>query len=202
MLTWCRLRVSGADCLPTAGPALLVADHDSYWDPIAIAVAARHRRQIRALSKSTLWKTRAVAALMDGMGHIPVTRGASNEQALAAAVAELGRGACIGVFPEGTRSLGRRLRARSGIGRLARAVPDAVVVCARVNGSTEVVRIPHRPRIEVEFFHPRGGQIGPEESPAAFAERLVGELREHAPREIPGRRRTAAKHRARHGVEG
>lgn len=197
MLTWCRLQVSGADCLPTAGPVLLVADHDSYWDPIAIAVAARHHRQIRALSKSTLWKTRAGAALMDGMGHIPVTRGANNEQALAAAVAELGRDACIGVFPEGTRSLGRRLRARSGIGRLARAVPDAVVVCVRVNGSTEVVRIPHRPRIEVEFFHPRGGQIGPEESPGAFAERLVGELREHAPREIPGRRRTAAKHRAR-----
>lgn len=202
MLGWCRLQVTGADCLPPAGPTLLVADHDSYWDPIAIAVAARRRRQIRALSKSTLWKTRVVAALMDGMGHIPVTRDASNEQALARAVAELGGGACIGVFPEGTRSLGRELRARSGVGRLARAVPEAVVVCARVNGSTDVVRVPRRPRIEVEFFLPRDGQIGSQESPAAFAQRLIDELRERAPREIPGRRRTAAKHRTRLAERG
>ncbi len=189
--------MSGLDLLPRSGPTLLVADHDSYWDPIAIGVAARDVRQIRALAKSTLWKTRVTAAFMDGMGHIPVTRGVSNSEALAAAIEQLRAGACIGMFPEGTRSLGRELRARSGVGRLAEAVPEAHVVCVRTTGTVDVVRVPRRPEISVEFYLPRGGGLQPGESATEFSQRLLDELREGAPREVPGRRRTAAKFRTR-----
>ena len=45
MRPWSRLRVTGLEHLPTSGPTLLVANHDSYWDPIAIGVAARARRR-------------------------------------------------------------------------------------------------------------------------------------------------------------
>ena len=100
------------------------------------------------------------------------------------------------MFPEGTRSLGRVLRARSGVGRLAEAVSGAAVVCVRTTGSVDVVRVPKRPRISVEFYRPRGGPRQPGEDAGAFSQRLLDELREGAPREIPGRRRTAAKHRA------
>jgi 1-acyl-sn-glycerol-3-phosphate acyltransferase len=195
--TWGRMNVAGLDNLPRSGPTLLVGDHDSYWDPIAIAVAAREVRQVRALAKSTLWRSRFGAAVMDSMGHVPIERGASNEEALATAADQLRRGACIGIFPEGTRSLGRPLRARSGVGRLARLVPDAVVVGVRTTGTVDVVRVPRRPTIRVEFFRPTGGPIGPDESPIAYAGRLLDELRAGAPREIPGRRRTEAKYRAR-----
>jgi 1-acyl-sn-glycerol-3-phosphate acyltransferase len=197
MTRWSRLRVTGLPCLPATGPALVVGDHDSYWDPIAIAVAAREIRQIRALAKSTLWRNRIVAALMNGMGHIPVARGVNNDEAMATAIAELRRGTCIGIFPEGTRSLGRELRARSGVGRLAEAVPEATVVCVRTTGSVDVVRLPKRPQIDVEFYLPAGGRQQPGESAGHFADRLVAELRAGAPYEVPGRRRTAAKHRAR-----
>lgn len=196
MRPWSRLTVRGLDVLPPAGPTLLVADHDSYWDPIAIGVAAGRVRQVRALSKSTLWKTPVTAAFMNGMGHIPVRRGVNNDEALRTAVGELRAGACIGMFPEGTRSLGRVLRARSGVGRLAEAVPEAAVVCVRTCGSTDVVRFPRRPRISVEFYLPHGGARQPGEDATAFAQRLLDELRAGAPREVPGRRRTAAKYRA------
>lgn len=195
MRRWSRLRVAGLEHLPAEGPVVLAADHDSYWDPIAIAVAARDVRPIRALSKSTLWKNKLVGRLMTGMGHIPVTRGASNDEAMARAVAELRAGACIGMFPEGTRSLGRELRARAGVGRLAEAVPEALVVCVRVNGTTDVVRVPTRPDVSVEFFLPRGGQLRSGESAADLSARVLAELREGAPREVPGRKRTAAKYR-------
>ena len=197
IMRWSRLQVSGLDVLPATGPVLVVADHDSYWDPIAIGVAARPVRQIRALAKSTLWKTPVTAAFMTGMGHIPVTRGVPNDVALAVAVAELRAGACIGMFPEGTRSLGRVLRARSGVGRLAEAVPEAAVVCVRSIGTVDVVRVPHRPAIRVEFFRPRGGGLQPAESAADFAQRLLDEVRGSAPLEVPGRRRAAARFRAR-----
>jgi 1-acyl-sn-glycerol-3-phosphate acyltransferase len=196
MNRWSRMEVRGLDCLPREGPVLVVADHDSYWDPIAIAVAAREVRQIRALAKSSLWGNKIVAKFMDGMGHIPVERGASNAEAMTTAEAELRKGTCIGIFPEGTRSLGCELRARSGVGRLAEAVPEATVVCVRTNGSVDVVRLPTRPKVTVEFFRPAGGQLQPGESAADFSDRLLAELREGAPREIPGRRRTAAKYRA------
>ncbi|MDT4942776.1 MAG: 1-acyl-sn-glycerol-3-phosphate acyltransferase [Pseudonocardiales bacterium] len=193
IMRWSRMDVTGLDCLPADGPALVVADHDSYWDPIAIAVAARGVRQIRALAKSTLWKNKLVGALMTRMGHIPVERGVSNEEAMKTAIEELRRGSCIGIFPEGTRSLGRELRARTGVARLAEAVPEATVVCVRTNGSVDVVRLPKRPRITVEFYRPEGGQLQPGETAAEFSDRLLAELREHAPREIPGRRNAAAK---------
>jgi 1-acyl-sn-glycerol-3-phosphate acyltransferase len=193
MWRWARMTVRGLDLVPEDGPLLLVADHDSYWDPMAIAVAARDRRQIRALAKSTLWKNRIVAAFMNNMGHIPVERGVSNDEALATAVKELANGTVIGVFPEGTRSLGRHLRARSGVGRMAELVPDAAVVCVRTNGTTDVVRLPRRPRVDVEFFLPRGGGLQPDETAAQFAQRLLDEIREGAPPEVPGRAKTAAK---------
>lgn len=197
MRRWSRLRVSGLEHLPESGPTLLVANHDSYWDPIAIGVAARHRRQVRALSKSTIWKVRVIGWVMDGMGHIPIERGKGDSAAMDLAIAELAAGVCIGVFPEGTRSLGRILRARSGVGRLALAVPQAVIVCARVTGSTDVVRAPKRPSITVQFFAPSGGQARPDETPAQISERLLAEVRAGAPRAIPGRGGTAAKYRHR-----
>jgi 1-acyl-sn-glycerol-3-phosphate acyltransferase len=196
MRRWSRLRVTGLECLPAEGPVLIVADHDSYWDPIAIAVAARDVRPVRALAKSSLWGNRVVAAFMNGMGHIPVHRGVSNAEAMATAERELRAGACIGVFPEATRSLGRALRARTGISRLAEAVPEAAVVCVRTTGSVDVVRAPKRPSVTVEFYLPAGGGMQPGESAQDFADRLVAELRTRAPYEIPGRRRTATKYRS------
>lgn len=197
MRPWSRLTVRGLEHLPPTGPVLLAGNHDSYWDPIAIAVAAGPVRQVHALAKSTLWKNKVVGALMTEMGHIPVERGASNAAAMRAALEALRRGQCIGVFPEATRSLGRELRARSGIGRLAEAVPEAEIVCVRVTGSVDVVRVPKRPAIDVEFYRPGGGPLQPGESAVAFAQRLLDELRVGAPREIPGRKRTAAKYRRR-----
>jgi 1-acyl-sn-glycerol-3-phosphate acyltransferase len=104
------------------------------------------------------------------------------------------------MFPEGTRSLGRELRARSGVGRLAEAVPEAAVVCVRTTGTVDVVRVPKRPDVTVEFFLPRGGPLQPGETAGDFSQRLLDELRERAPREVPGRTRTAAKLRAKRDV--
>jgi 1-acyl-sn-glycerol-3-phosphate acyltransferase len=190
---WSRLEVVGADLLPLDGPLLLVGNHDSYWDPIAVAVAARHRRQIRALAKSTIWKVKPVAMMMDGMGQIPVHRGQGDAAAMQSAIDELGAGACIGIFPEGTRSLGRELRAHSGAGRLVLAVPSAEIVCVRVTGAVDVVRVPRRPRIRVEFFHPSGPRVLPNETASELSARLLAEIRQGAPRAVAGSHRRVEK---------
>lgn len=182
---WGRLEVSGQELL-TDGPLLVAANHDSYWDPLAIGIAGMPRRQIRALAKSSLWKP-GMGPVLDRMGQIPIDRGVGDLAALHRAIEELRAGACIGVFPEGTRSLGRELRARSGIGRLAHAVPEARVVCATVTGTVDLPRPPRRPKVTVDFFEPAGGGLQDGEAPGEFAVRLLTELRERAPRVVAGR---------------
>jgi 1-acyl-sn-glycerol-3-phosphate acyltransferase len=185
---WGRLEVEGLEHLPTEGPVLLAANHDSYWDPVAIGIAGMPRRQIKALAKSSLWKP-GLGRVLDGMGQIPINRGAGDADALTRAIEELRAGACIGVFPEGTRSLGRELRARSGLGRLAEAVPEAEIRCATVTGTTGIPRFPRdRPRVKVRFFVPRGGGLLPSESPRDLPVRLLEEIRAEAPRVRAGRR--------------
>src|SRR3954468_4007776 len=91
MWQWSRMDVTGLECLPATGPVLLAANHDSYWDPIAIGVAAAGRRQIHALAKSSLWKP-VMGRVLDGMGQIPVNRGAGDEAAMSRAIEELQAG--------------------------------------------------------------------------------------------------------------
>ena len=185
---WGRLEAGGLDALPRGGPVLLAGNHDSYWDTVAIGLAARPRRQIRALAKAELWKAPGLGPILTGMGQIPITRGAGDAGALARAIEELRAGTCIGIFPEGTRSRGGELRARAGIGRLAAAVPEAEIVLCAAAGTTDFSRFPKRPTARVDFFRPREGGMREGESPADFSARLLAEIRERVPPAALGRR--------------
>jgi 1-acyl-sn-glycerol-3-phosphate acyltransferase len=187
---WARLEVSGVETLPASGPLLLVGNHDSHWDPVMVGVAARKRRMVRALAKSTLWDVKGLNKVLDGMGQIPIVRGAGDAQALANAVTALKEGSCVGVFPEGTRSKGRVMRARSGVGRLALEVPEAHVSCVAVSGTADLTGFPRRPKIKIRFFDPAGGQPRADEDPGELSARLLAEIRAIAPPIAPYRKRS------------
>ena len=183
---WGRLEVVGLDRLPLHGATIVPANHDSAWDPVVIAFAARRHRQIQALAKASLWKNPLLRRVLDGMGQIPVRRGQADMDALDAAVQCLSAGGCLGIFPEGSRSQGRQLRARSGAGRLAQSVPQARIVCAAVSGTVDIARFPRRPRLKVTFFEPT--PASPSESALELSTRLTAELRAVAPVAAAGRR--------------
>lgn len=198
---WGRLEVIGKDVLPASGPTLIMANHDSAWDPLIVGVAALPQRQVRALAKSSLWSVGVVGRVLDGMGQIPIDRGRGDTQALSAAIERLRDGACIGVFPEGTVSRGKQLRALSGAGRLALAVPETRVVCVAITGAVDIVRFPKRPRIRVRFFEPVDGPPSPGESAISLTRRAMDEVRAGAPPAVPGRRKKAAMYRSLAGAE-
>lgn len=189
---WGRLDVEGIEAVPESGPLLVVGNHDSHWDPVMVGIAALKRRQIRALAKSTLWDVRGLAPILNGMGQIPIVRGAGDKEALARAIETLQAGACIGVFPEGTRSRGKVLRARSGLGRLALEVPEAHVTLVAIEGTSDLTGFPRRPRIKLRFFDPAGGQPRPEEEAGELSARLLAEIRELVPPSISFRKRGGA----------
>src|SRR3954465_5322749 len=85
---WGRLEVAGLEHLPPSGPVLLAGNHDSYWDPLAIGIAALGRRQIRAPAKAELWKVPGLGPILDSMGQIPIRRGEGDARALDRAIAE------------------------------------------------------------------------------------------------------------------
>jgi 1-acyl-sn-glycerol-3-phosphate acyltransferase len=190
---WGRLEVEGVESLPASEPLLVVGNHDSHWDPVMVGVAARRRRQIRALAKSTLWDVKGLGPILNGMGQVPIERGAGDASALAKAIEILRAGACIGVFPEGTRSRGKVLRARSGVGRLALEVPEAHVSLVAIEGTSDLTGFPRRPRIRIRFFDPAGGQPQADEEPADLSARLLAEVRALVPPSISYRKRSAAE---------
>jgi 1-acyl-sn-glycerol-3-phosphate acyltransferase len=186
---WGRLQVEGLEAMPESGPLLVVGNHDSHWDPVMVGIAARKRRQIRALAKSDLWKVRGLAPILNGMGQVPIQRGKGDEEALAKAIEILRAGACIGVFPEGTRSKGKVLRARSGVGRLALEVPEAHVTLVAIEGTADLTGFPRRPRLRIRFFEPAGGQPRPDEDPGELSARLLSEIRAQVPPSLSYRKR-------------
>jgi 1-acyl-sn-glycerol-3-phosphate acyltransferase len=189
---WGQLTVCGLDDLPAAGPVLLAGNHDSWWDPIVVGAAALERRQVRALAKSSLWRYGVVAKILDAMGQIPIDRSGRDTWALDRAISELRMGACVGVFLEGTRSGGRVLRARSGLGRIVEAVPEAQIVCCTVEGTVDLVRFPVRPPLRVRFFGPSPGGLAAGETATALTSRLLSEIRAAAP-PVPYGRRAARR---------
>ena len=178
---WGRLEVVGVDVLPQSGPVLLVANHDSAWDPLIIGAASVRRRQMHALARGSLWTWWPLGRLMDRLGAIAVSAGQGNDRAVEAAVSRLEAGDCVGLFPEGTVSRGRTLRARSGAGRIALAAPSAPLVCAAIRGSVDMSRFPRRPRLQISFFLPGPGDRRPGDSAAELSARLMAEIRAVAP---------------------
>jgi len=179
---WARVEVTGIENLPLHGPVLVVSNHDSWFDPLALVETMMWRgRPVRFLAKSTLWDWRVIAWILDGISQIPIRRGVGDLAAIDAAVSALGRGEAVGIFPEGTLSRGEHLRARRGAARLALACPDVPVLLAAVEGGTDVLKFPKRPHLKIEFFEPAGGQARPDESPDELSQRLLDEIRLRVP---------------------
>ena len=185
---WGRTRVEGLEHIPVVGPVLVVPNHDSQMDPVVIGLAARPRRRLRYLAQAELWKIPGLGWFLNGMRQIPIKRGTGDSHALDRAVDALKAGDAVAVFPEGRLSWGERVRARSGVGLLAGWVPEARTVLCTIEGTTDYVRFPKRPRVTVRFFAPAEGGIKAGEEAQAFSARMLRELRGRVPVDPAGRR--------------
>jgi 1-acyl-sn-glycerol-3-phosphate acyltransferase len=185
------MTVEGIDRVPERGPVLVVPNHDSQWDPVLLGVALRKHRPLRFLARADLWRIFGLKPILNALRQIPIERGAGDVQALARAVEALRAGEAVCVFPEGRLSRGGQLPARSGVGRLASACPGVSVVLCAIEGTTDYVRFPRRPRVRLSFFEPAEGPPRDAEAPPAMAARFLDELRRRVPPVAAGRRPSA-----------
>lgn len=125
LLPFVRWDLVDVDKLPRSGPFILVANHRSYMDPLAIGyLAGRADRPVRFLAKKEVVDAPVVGPIVRAMGTIRVDRGTGSDAPLRAAAEALGGGEIVVVLPQGTIPRGEQffdpvLRGRPGAARLA-----------------------------------------------------------------------------------
>src|SRR3954454_10381640 len=89
--------------VPRTGPVIIVANHLTMTDPLAVAwVAIGHRRFPHFLAMQEVFGWPGVGALARATGQIPVARGsASAAGALDRASERLEQGQLVALYPEG-----------------------------------------------------------------------------------------------------
>lgn len=96
------LKVYGRSNVPRTGGVLLVANHQSYLDPIVIGVHLR--RPMCFLAKSELFRNRFLNWLISSLNAFPVRQGAGDVGAVREMLLRLKQGWMLSMFPEGSRS--------------------------------------------------------------------------------------------------
>ncbi len=133
-----NLKVSGAENVPRYGPFIVVSNHQSSLDIVAIALALKP-----ALTHSHMWpwaKTDIERgkegplgwALWKIFGVIPIDRDKKDHsEAILLSLKYLRRRELVFVFPEGTRSRPKQLKPfQFGVANLARAAPAPILPVA------------------------------------------------------------------------
>ncbi len=99
-----RVRVEGGERLPRRGPAILAANHVSFFDSVVLIMTVRRTLSfVGKVEYLDSWKTRR---LLPALGMIPVDRsdGRRAMAALKIAAGVLRAGSLFAIYPEGTRS--------------------------------------------------------------------------------------------------
>ena len=143
MFPYARFDIEGIENIPEAGPAIVVANHRSYFDATAVAVViGRTNRTVRFLGKKEVFDAPVVGQLATAMGGIRVDRGTGSDEPLKAAAEALEHGDLVALMPQGTIPRGRlfydpELKGRWGAARLA-AMTKAPVIPIGLWGTEKV----------------------------------------------------------------
>ena len=108
-----RVDFRGLEHLPRHGPVLIAGNHTGWLDGPLVQILLP--RPTSFLVKSELYDSPA-RPFLEFSRQIPIRRGAPDRTALRRAVAVLVGGGVLGVFPEGTRGVGRLESVQHGIG--------------------------------------------------------------------------------------
>jgi 1-acyl-sn-glycerol-3-phosphate acyltransferase len=143
-----RIEVVGAERIPASGGAIVVANHESIWDPFVLGVVTQ--REIHYMAKAELFRFGPLASVLHSLNAFPVERGSGDHAAIGEAARLLERGELLGIFPQGTSKPKLQNGWHRGAARLALAT-GAPVIPVRLIGTRP---LPGRTRIRIEVGEP------------------------------------------------
>ena len=190
-----RLRIEGADRVPSSGSAIVAGNHVSALDGVALALAtgSRGRRMTRFLVAAEFFRKLWCGWALRLYRQIPIRRGARDQGALDVAIETIRGGALAGIFPEGTvnpEPEAGLLRGRKGAARIALAT-DAPVVPVGIWGTQARwpkpglhLRRPWRPAVAISYGEPipPKGDAGSAADVQAFADVITDAIAAQAER--------------------
>ena len=112
-----RIEVTGRENIPQSGGFILVSNHASFLDPIALGIACP--RKLDYMGRHDLFDNLFFSKVLSLCRVFPVRRNSADLSALKEALSRLNRGSGLMVFPEGTRNLNNNfLKPQPGVGFL------------------------------------------------------------------------------------
>lgn len=127
----------GKENVPKTGGLLILSNHRSDCDPVAIQVACP--RPIRFMAKSELFEMKGVSLVLRWLRCFPVKRGEPDRNAIKHAVALLQAGHAVCIFPEGQLTeTGFLQELKPGIALIAR-MADVPTICVGLRKTEKIV---------------------------------------------------------------
>jgi len=154
--TWIDLKVHRKHHVPRTGGVLLVANHQSFLDPVLIAVQLD--RPVSFLAKSELFENRYLKWLITNLHAFPVRQGKGDVRAIKETVERLQEGHVLNVYPEGHRTEDGELGVvQPGIALMIRKAGVPIVPVAIIgsfNSWPRSVKLPRAGHVRVLYGPP------------------------------------------------
>lgn len=152
------LRRRGWKNVPRSGPLLIVSNHQSMLDPVAVGVSCR--RYLSFLARSTLFAQPVLGPLIRSLNSVPIDRGFGKE-GIQSVLHALSLGRAVLVFPEGERSHTDEVQPlKPGISLLIRRVACPIVPAGIAGSFAAWNRFMTWPRFSPAFLPPGPSTIG------------------------------------------
>lgn len=190
-----RFDISGIENIPRHGPVILVGNHRSYFDAVAMANVVRQSgRTARVLGKKELFDIPVLGSFIAAAGGIRVDRGEGGSESYDMAALALEGGEMVGLLPEATIPRGEAffepvLKGKSGAARLA-AVSRAPVIPVGMWGTEKVwprsssmpnlLNLTNPPKVTIRVGKPVDLKY---RSPAADTKRIMSAISDLLPPE-------------------
>jgi putative phosphoserine phosphatase/1-acylglycerol-3-phosphate O-acyltransferase len=210
LVPFARFDIKGWENIPEAGPALIVGNHRSYFDALAMGLTlAKRGRPVRFLGKKELFDVPLAGPILRAMGGIRVDRGTGSEEPLRDAAVALAAGQLVALMPEGTIPRGPAffdpvLKGRWGAARLAAMTGAPVIpvgmwgtekVWPRSSRTPNVLNVLRPPTVRIRVGEPVAGLKG--RSPDADTKRIMAAISALLPDEAREKRTPTADELAR-----
>jgi putative phosphoserine phosphatase / 1-acylglycerol-3-phosphate O-acyltransferase len=172
LFPYARFDLAGGEHIPRSGPAIVVANHRSYFDIVAVGLTVmRAGRPVRFLGKKEVFDAPVIGPLAKAMGGIRVERGSGSGEPLREASRALAAGELVALMPQGTIPRGEaffdpHLVGRPGAARLAAATGAPVIpigvwgterVWPRSSRLPRVTNLTHPPTVRCRVGPPVDG---------------------------------------------
>ncbi len=96
------LKTEGRSNIPMSGPVLVIANHQSFLDPVVVGQSTR--RHLIFLARKTLFKNAFFSSIIRSLDAVPIDQEGIGKEGLKTILKQLSLGKAVLVFPEGTRT--------------------------------------------------------------------------------------------------